>query len=106
MEYDIIPGRSVKNARKALDLAEERGFDQTEVLTTRDGYLVPLDEKTAAEQAEAAKEDRTEEESTEEKSTEDKSEEESTEEEKSEEKTEDKPAPKTTTRKRASTKKE
>ena len=100
MEYDIIPGRSVKNARKALDLAEERGFDQTEVLTTRDGYLVPLDEKTAAEQAEAAEEDRIEEESTEDKS------EESTEEEKSEEKTEDKPAPKTTTRKRASTKKE
>lgn len=43
MDYDIIPGRSSENAKKALALAEERGFDATDVKTSRDGYHVPID---------------------------------------------------------------
>lgn len=42
MEYDIIPERGSENAKKAIALAEKRGFDATEVRTFRDGYLVPL----------------------------------------------------------------
>ena len=43
MQYDTLPGRSRENAKKALELAEERGFDPAEVRTTRDGYLIPVD---------------------------------------------------------------
>lgn len=43
MAYDILPGRGSENAKKALALAEERGFAATDVRTFRDGYYVPLD---------------------------------------------------------------
>lgn len=43
MQYDILPGRGHENAKKALALAVERGFEATEVLTFRDGYYVPVD---------------------------------------------------------------
>jgi len=43
MQYDNLPGRSRENAKKALELAEERGFSPELVLTTRSGYLIPLD---------------------------------------------------------------
>lgn len=43
MEYDIIPDRGSKNAKKALKLAVERGFDPSEVLTFRGGYYVPVE---------------------------------------------------------------
>jgi len=43
MRYDILPGRGSENAKKALALAEERGFAATDVLTFRDGYKVPTD---------------------------------------------------------------
>lgn len=86
MQYDNLPGRSAKNAKKALALAEERGFDPTEVRTYRDGYYVPISDEEAAKAAEEA--EAAEDKSTESKSTDEK-----------------KPATKTT-RKRASTKKE
>lgn len=44
MLYDNIPGRSRENAKKALALAEERGFPPESVRTTRDGYQIPLAE--------------------------------------------------------------
>lgn len=43
MDYDIIPGRGSKNAKKALKLAEKRGFASSEVRTFRDGYYVPVE---------------------------------------------------------------
>lgn len=43
MEYDIIPERSSENAKKALELAVERGFNAEDVLTFRGGYYVPVD---------------------------------------------------------------
>ena len=43
MQYDILPGRGGENAKKALALAEERGFAATDVRTFRDGYYVPVD---------------------------------------------------------------
>lgn len=42
MDYDNLPGRSRENARKALDLAVKRGFEPETVLTTRDGYMIPV----------------------------------------------------------------
>lgn len=54
MDYDILPGRSSENAKKALELAESRGFDPAEVRTSRDGYYVPVntdDEKPAPKPA-------------------------------------------------------
>jgi hypothetical protein len=42
MEYDIMPGRSSENAKKAIDLAVERGFPAESVLTSRDGYHIPV----------------------------------------------------------------
>lgn len=50
MQYDIMPGRGRENAKKAIELAEERGFDATEVRTFRDGYYVPLSEDDAPEE--------------------------------------------------------
>jgi len=88
MEYDIIPDRSSKNAKKALELAVERGFSAEDVRTFRGGYYVPLN-------VEDAPEPKTEEEG---KSEEDESKaDESKAEEKSEESKaeETKPAPKT-----------
>ncbi len=52
MEYDIMPGRSSENAKKAIALAVKRGFAAEDVRTFRDGYQVPLDapdEKTKDE---------------------------------------------------------
>lgn len=43
MEYDIIPERSSENAKKALELAVERGFKAEDVLTFRGGYYVPVE---------------------------------------------------------------
>mgnify|MGYP001575246977 FL=1 len=42
MTYDILPGRSSENAQKAIDMAVERGFPEESVLTSRDGYLIPV----------------------------------------------------------------
>lgn len=84
MEYDILPGRGSKNAKKALELAEERGFDATEVRTFRDGYYVPLTEDDAPEKKTEEKDDSGKDES----------------------KAEDDKKPATRTRKRATTKKE
>ena len=42
MDYDNLPGRSKENAQKALALAVERGFAPEDVLTTRDGYKIPV----------------------------------------------------------------
>lgn len=39
--YEKLPGRSPANARKALDLAVKNGFNSKDVLTARDGYLIP-----------------------------------------------------------------
>lgn len=58
MAYDTLPGRSRENAIKALEMAEKRGFDSSEVLTTRDGYLIPgADESndTPSEETKTAK---------------------------------------------------
>ena len=46
MEYDIIPERSSENAKKALELAVERGFKAEDVLTFRGGYYVPVEVDT------------------------------------------------------------
>lgn len=54
--YDLLPGRNGKNARKALALAEERGYPTSAVLTTTDGYLIPLP-KDEIEQSQAADEE-------------------------------------------------
>ncbi len=40
--YELLTGRSSKNARAAIELAEERGLPTESVLTRGDGYLVPL----------------------------------------------------------------
>lgn len=55
MEYDIIPERSSDNAKKALELAVERGFKAEDVLTFRGGYYVPVDapEEKAEEEGES-----------------------------------------------------
>lgn len=42
MQYDIMPGRSSENAQKAIDLAVERGFPAESVLTSREGYRIPV----------------------------------------------------------------
>lgn len=42
MEYDIMPGRSSENAKKAIELAESRGFPAESVLTSREGYHIPV----------------------------------------------------------------
>lgn len=47
MSYDILPGRNSENAKKAIALAEERGFPAESVLTFRDGYKVPLADEDA-----------------------------------------------------------
>jgi hypothetical protein len=39
--YSVIPGRSVEQAKKALQAADEAGVSQYEVKTRPDGYLVP-----------------------------------------------------------------
>lgn len=39
--YETLPGRSKENARAALDKAVENGFAEEDVLTVRDGYLIP-----------------------------------------------------------------
>jgi len=47
MAYDILPGLDAENAKKALALAVERGFKEEDVLTTREGFLIPgADEST------------------------------------------------------------
>ena len=48
IEYDTLPGRGSENARKALDLAIERGFTEEDVRTTRSGYLVPVEDTKVA----------------------------------------------------------
>lgn len=53
--YDLIPGRGHKNAVKALELAEERGYPTSAVLTTGDGYLIPLSGEQKAELAKEQK---------------------------------------------------
>lgn len=40
--YEKLPGRNQGNARKALDLAVKNGFRSSDVLTVRDGYLIPV----------------------------------------------------------------
>lgn len=40
--YDLLPNRSRENAKAALALAVERGVPESSVLTTQDGYLIPL----------------------------------------------------------------
>lgn len=40
--YDLLPTRSRSNARKAIALAEERGYSSEVVLSRSDGYLIPL----------------------------------------------------------------
>lgn len=40
--YEKLPGRSTANARKAIDLAVKNGFNARDVLTARDGYLIPF----------------------------------------------------------------
>lgn len=42
--FDLLPNRSRDNARKAIALAEERGYDSFSVLSRSDGYLIPLGE--------------------------------------------------------------
>jgi hypothetical protein len=44
IQYDTLPGRSRENAKKALDLAVERGFAAEDVRTTRAGYLIPVED--------------------------------------------------------------
>lgn len=51
--YELLSGRSPKNARKAMSLAEERGVDSSHVLTQTDGYLVPLGPESHIHSAEA-----------------------------------------------------
>lgn len=41
--YETLPGRSRKNARKALDLAEKNGFAPEDVRTIQSGYLIPIE---------------------------------------------------------------
>lgn len=41
-EYDILPGRSSANAKRALELAEKRGFPRHLVRTITSGYMIPL----------------------------------------------------------------
>jgi hypothetical protein len=50
--YELIVGHSAKNAREALEKAEERGLEPQTVVRSRSGYLVPLGE--AAEVTEPA----------------------------------------------------
>lgn len=47
--YDLLPERSRENAKAALALAVERGVPESSVLTTQDGYLIPLGSQTADE---------------------------------------------------------
>lgn len=48
--YELLSGRSRKNARKAIATAKERGFPSSVVLTQQDGYLIPLGDGDPAEQ--------------------------------------------------------
>ena len=41
--YELLSGHSRENARKALSLAQERGFPVETVLSVKDGYHVPLE---------------------------------------------------------------
>ncbi len=50
--YDLLPERSRENAKAALALAVERGVPESSVLTTQDGYLIPLGSQTADESLE------------------------------------------------------
>lgn len=45
--YDLLPTRSRENAKAALALAVERGVPESSVLTTQDGYLIPLGSRAA-----------------------------------------------------------
>lgn len=42
--YELLHGRGRENARKAIELAEERGLDSSQVLvsTTLGGFLIPV----------------------------------------------------------------
>jgi hypothetical protein len=52
MQYDILPGRNTDNAKRALKIAEDRGFDPGMVRTSRQGYLIPIEDgQTPAEEA-------------------------------------------------------
>ena len=42
--YELLAGRNKKNAIQALATAEERGLAPETVLTTTDGYLIPVGE--------------------------------------------------------------
>jgi hypothetical protein len=46
--YELIVGHSAKNAREALEKAEERGLEPQTVVRSRSGYLVPLGEAAQA----------------------------------------------------------
>jgi len=48
--YELLSGRSRKNARKAIATAKERGLPSSAVLTQQDGYLLPLGDGDPAEQ--------------------------------------------------------
>jgi hypothetical protein len=41
--YELVAGHSAKNARHALDLADERGLGVETVIRSRSGYLVPIE---------------------------------------------------------------
>lgn len=45
--YDLLPTCSRENAKAALALAVERGVPESSVLTTQDGYLIPLGSRAA-----------------------------------------------------------
>lgn len=49
--YELLEGRSSKNARAALQSAEERGLSPLSVLTVREGYLIPIDENAGGRAA-------------------------------------------------------
>lgn len=51
--YELVSGRGTASARKAIELAEDRGLDSSTVLTQGDGYLVPLGADSHIHSAEA-----------------------------------------------------
>lgn len=53
--YELLSGRGSANARRAIELAEERELDSSTILTRTDGYLIPLSaESSVAKDAPSA----------------------------------------------------